>query len=215
MFDEATRPHVTEATFDEIFAGQQPILMGVEPNSFCWITGDVAENREGVTWARHFDQFPHLQHAVTDAGTGLIKGLSLSNDRRKQADQPAIAHSLDVFHTKREGNRAWRATEAKVWKAQKKADDLWRPLEKMRQQGQSLQGKTQRASAASREAERLLDEAIGIETAWREVCSALEWFTPEGDRNTSALARAKLNQWLPKLRGRPWEKTVRLLQRAE
>lgn len=38
VLDEVTRPLVVEATFDEIFAGQQPILMGVEPSSFCWIT---------------------------------------------------------------------------------------------------------------------------------------------------------------------------------
>ena len=65
VLDEATRPPVVEATFDEFFAGQQPILMGVEPASFCWITGDVAANREGVTWAAHFDLFANLEHAVT------------------------------------------------------------------------------------------------------------------------------------------------------
>ena len=37
VLDEVTRPLVVDATFDEIFAGRQPILMGVEPNSFCWI----------------------------------------------------------------------------------------------------------------------------------------------------------------------------------
>jgi predicted metal-dependent hydrolase len=215
VLDEVTRPLVVEATFDEIFAGQQPILMGVEPNSFCWITGDVAANREGVTWARHFDLFPNLEHAVTDAGSGLLKGLRLSSVKREAADQPGISHSLDVFHTKHEGHRAWRVTESRLWKAQKTAEDLWRPLQKRQQQGQSIQSQTQRAHAASHEAEQLLDEAIEIETAWREVCSALEWFTPEGQRNTSSAARSKLDEWLPKLRGHEWEKTVRLLQRPE
>jgi hypothetical protein len=215
VLDEATRPLVVEATFDEIFAGQQPILMGVEPNSFCWITGDVAANREGTTWATHFDLFPNLEHAVTDAGSGLLKGLRLSSAKREAADQPGIGHSLDVFHTKREGHRAWRVTESRLWKAQKKAEDLWRPLKKRQRQGLSIQNQTQRAHAASRETERLLDEAIEIETAWREVCSTLEWFTPDGERNTSMVARAKLDEWLPKLRGREWEKTVRLLSRPE
>lgn len=215
VLDEVTQPLVVEATFDEIFAGRQPILMGVEPNSFCWITGDVADNRDGSTWARHFDLFPNLEHAVTDAGSGLLKGLRLSSQRRQAAQQPGLGHSLDVFHTKREGQRAWRATEARLWKAQQKAEDLWRPLKKRQQQGLSIQGMTQRAYAASRQAERLLDEAVEIETAWREVCAALEWFTPDGDRNTSASARAKLDEWLPRLRGREWEKTVRLLSRPE
>ena len=215
VLDEATRPLVVEATFDEIFAGQQPILMGVEPNSFCWITGDVAANREGTTWASHFDLFPNIEHAVTDAGSGLLKGLRLSSAKREAEDLAGIGHSLDVFHTKREGHRAWRVTESRLWKAQKKAEDLWRPLKKRQQQGLSIQSRTQRAHAASREAEQLLDEAIEIETAWREVCSAVEWLSPEGDRNTSAAARAKLDEWLPKLRGREWEKTVRLLSRPE
>jgi hypothetical protein len=213
VLDEATRPLVVKGTFDEIFAGQQPILMGVEPNSFCWITGDVAANREGTTWAGHFDLFPNLEHAVTDAGSGLLKGLRLSSAKREAEDLPGIGHSLDVFHTKREGHRAWRVTESRLWKAQKKAEDLWRPLKKRQQQGLSIQNKTQRAHAALREAEQLLDEAVEIETAWREVCSALEWFTPDGDRNTSIAARTKLDEWLPKPRGREWEKTVRLLSR--
>lgn len=204
-----------EGTFDEIFVGQQPILMGVEPNSFCWMVGDLAENRDGDTWACHFDRFNQLEHAVTDAGSGLLKGLALANERRHQAGHEPIAHTLDVFHTKREGRRAWRVTESRVWKAQKKADDLWRPLEKQRQQGRSLTGNTNRAYAASFEAERLLREAIQVETAWQHVCSALEWFTPDGELNTVEAARAKLDAWLPHLKGKTWEKTVRMLRRPE
>jgi hypothetical protein len=204
-----------EGTFDEIFVGQQPILMGVEPNSFCWIVGNLAQNRDGETWASHFDRFDHLEHAVTDAGSGLLKGLKLTNEQRQQAEREPIAHTLDVFHTKREGRRAWRITESRLWKAQKKADDLWRPLEKQRQQGQSLTGQTNKAHAASCEAERVLREVIEIETAWHHICSALEWFTPGGELNTIDAARAKLDLWLPHLKGKTWEKTVRMLQRPE
>jgi len=215
VLDEFTRPLVVEGTFDEIFVGQKPILMGVEPNSFCWIVGDLAENRDGASWARHFDGFEQLEHAVTDAGSGLFKGLALSNARRKEASHESIAHTLDVFHTKYEGSRAFRVTESRLWKAQKIADDLWRPLKKKRQQGESIQGQTQQAHAANRRAEQLLEEAIQIETAWKQVCSALEWFTPEGELNTRADARGKLKTWLPLLKGKTWEKTVRMLQRPE
>lgn len=215
MLDEFTRPLVIEGTFDEIFVGQKPILMGVEPNSFCWVVGDLAENRDGPSWARHFDGFEQLEHAVTDAGSGLLKGLALSNERRQQADREPIEHTLDVFHTKYEGNRAWRVTESRLWKAQKKADDLWRPLEKRRQQGKSIRSKTQQAHAASRHAEQLLEEAIQIETAWKQACSALEWFTPEGELNTREAAREKLKTWLPFLKGDTWAKTVRMLERPQ
>lgn len=215
VLDEVARPLVMEATFDEIFVGRQPILMGVEPASFCWITGAVAANREGTHWAKQFIPLTGLEHAVTDAGLGLLKGLRLANDQRAAANQPTITHSLDVFHAKREGNRAWRVTESRLWKAQDQADALWRPLRKRQQQGLSIVSKTQKAHAATRRAEQLLDAAVEVETAWREVCSALEWFTPQGERNTPATARAKLDHWLPKLSGRPWEKTIRLLSRPE
>ena len=39
VLDEATRPRVTEGAFDEIFVGRTPILMGVEPESLCWVRG--------------------------------------------------------------------------------------------------------------------------------------------------------------------------------
>jgi predicted metal-dependent hydrolase len=215
MLDEFTRPLVSEGAFDEIFVGRKPILMGVEPNSLCWIVGDLAENRDGASWARHFDGFEQLEHAVTDAGTGLLKGLALSNARRREADRPPIGHTLDVFHTKHEGARAFRVTESRVWKAQKIADDLWRPLEHKRKQGQSIRGQAQRAHAARRRAEQRLEEAVEIETAWKQVCSALEWFTPEGELNTREAAREKLNTWLGFLQGETWAKTVRMLQRPE
>ena len=215
MLDEFTRPRVIEGAFDEIFVGQKPILMGVESASLCWVVGDLSETREGSVWARHFDRFEHLEHVVTDAGPGLLKGLALTNERRQQVGREPIEHTLDVFHTKHEGARALRVTEARVWKAQKTADDLWRPLEKKRRQGQTLKGQTQRASAARRRAEQLFEEAIQTETAWKEVGSALEWFTPEGELNTHEAAREKLDRWLPLLKGETWAKTVRMLKRPE
>lgn len=215
VLDEFTRPRVTEGAFDEIFVGQKPILMGVEPNSLCWIVGDLAENRDGASWARHFEGFEQLEHAVTDAGTGLLKGLSLSNAHRGKADRPPIGHTLDVFHTKYEGAWAFRVTESRVWNAQKIADDLWRPLKKKRQQGQSIQGQTPRAHAANRRAEQRLEEAVEIETAWKQVGSALEWFTPAGELNTREAARENLNTWLGFLKGETWAKTVRMLERPE
>ena len=77
MLDEVARPQVIEGAFDEIFVGQTPVLMGVEPTSLCWVLGHVADNREGQTWAREFQKFPSLEHAITDGGSGLLKGLTL------------------------------------------------------------------------------------------------------------------------------------------
>ena len=149
VLDEATREQVTEGAFDEIFVGRTPILMGVEPESLCWVLGELADSRDGATWAAKFARFGSLEHVITDAGSGLAKGLGLTNESRPQP----LEHTLDVFHTLREGSRAWRMTESRVWKLDAQAEKLWKPLERLRRQGQSLQGRTQTAHAAPRQSQ--------------------------------------------------------------
>lgn len=211
MLDEFARPRVKEGAFDEIFVGRTPILMGVEPTSLCWVLGQIADNRVGPTWACEFQRFPSLEHAITDAGTGLVSGLKLASAARSQP----LEHSLDVFHTLYEGGRAWRTTESQLWKLHEQAKQLWKPLERRERYGLSLQGQTHKARAASQRAEEALESAVQIETAWHQVQECLELFTPDGQLNTHSAARAKLDQWLPSLKGSQWAKTVRLLRRPE
>lgn len=211
VLDEVARPKVIEGAFDEIFVSQTPVLMGVEPASLCWVLGQVADNREGQTWAREFQNFPSLEHAITDAGSGLLKGLTLSNSSRSQP----VEHSLDVFHTLHEGGRAWRKTESRVWKLNEQAQQSRKAVRRLQRRGKSVKGHAQAAGRASQKAERALELAVEIETAWQHVAECLELFTPEGQLNTHAAARAKLDQWLPGLKGSQWAKTIRLLQRPQ
>jgi len=211
VLDEVARQKVIEGAFDEILVAQKPVLMGVEPASLCWVLGRVAGNREGQTWAREFQSFPSLEHAITDAGRGLVKGLALASAARPQP----IEHSLDVFHTLQEGGRAWRKTELQVWKLNERAEQSLDLAQRLKRQGKSVQGRGPAAGRARRRAERALDSAIEIETAWKQVQECLELFTPEGRLNTAAAARAKLDRWLPELKGSQWAKTIRLLQRPE
>jgi hypothetical protein len=204
VLDEFARSRVKEGAFDEIFVGRTPILMGVEPTSLCWVLGRIADNREGSTWAQEFQGFPSLEHAITDAGSGLVSGLKLASATRSQP----LEHSLDVFHTLQEGSRAWRATEGQLWKLHEQARDLWKPLERRERQGLSLQGLTHKARAASQRAEEALEAAVHLEAAWHQVQGCLELFTPDGQLNTHAAARAKLDQWLPGLKGSQWAKSV-------
>jgi hypothetical protein len=106
-------------------------------------------------------------------------------------------------------------TEARLWKLHDQAQQLWKPLRRRREQGLSLQGRTQTAQQAERRAEAALEEAVRIEAAWERARSALEFFTPEGRLNTVAAARAVLTEALPQLAGETWAKTVRLLQQPE
>jgi hypothetical protein len=66
-----------------------------------------------------------------------------------------------------------------------------------------------------REAERLWDRATAAETAWRQVRSAFEFFTPEGRLNDREQAAAVVAAALPHLSGSAWAKTRRLLLRRE
>jgi hypothetical protein len=211
VLDEVARPQVIEGAFDEIFVGQTPVLMGVEPTSLCWVLGHVADNREGQTWAREFQKFPSLEHAVTDAGGGLLKGLTLCQASRTTP----LAHTLDVFHTLYLGGRAMRMTESPVWKAGAQAQKYCQELRRLKRQGKETSWPGKRADKACQKAELALNSAIEIETAWRHVQECLELFTPEGQLNTAAAARAKLDEWLPRLKGPQWAKTIRTLRRPQ
>ena len=92
------------------FFGPRPALMVVEPESLCWMTGRIAEARDGLTWAGEFARLPALRAVVRDDGTGLGKGVRLDNARRRAAGLPEFDDTLDVFHTLREGGRALRKT---------------------------------------------------------------------------------------------------------
>jgi hypothetical protein len=211
VLDEAARPRVTAGAFDEIFVAGKPVLMGVEPASLCWVLGRSADNREAKTWAGELDKFPALEQAVTDAGLGLVKGLRASDASRLRP----VEHSLDVFHTLYQGGRAWRMTEARLWKIAEHAEQARFRAKQARRAGRSLLSLGPAAHQARLKAERILEEAVEIETAWRHLRQCLEPFTPDGRLNTAAAARAELTKWLPALKGPAWAKTVRVLGRPE
>src|SRR5262249_47955021 len=80
----------------------------VEQHSLCWLSGRLADDRNGQTWAEEFRRFPKLQQVTRDGGSGLAKGIALVNQQRQVAGQHAIADQEDHFHTLREGCRALR-----------------------------------------------------------------------------------------------------------
>ncbi|MGH7173786.1 MAG: hypothetical protein ACRELG_26185, partial [Gemmataceae bacterium] len=66
VLDEASRPHVEQVAADEIFFGRRPCLMVVEQHSLCWLSGRLADNRDGVTWADEFRRWPNLKQVTRD-----------------------------------------------------------------------------------------------------------------------------------------------------
>ena len=214
VLDEFSRPRVQQAAPDEIFFGKKPCLMVVEQHSLCWVSGRLAERRDGVEWAKEFRQLPNLRQATQDGGTGLAKGLATVNAERQQAGRAAVVTQDDHFHVLREGTRALRKMQgaatrwlAKAEKADRKA------ATKERQTGD---GRGRGAAArAWRRAERAVDAWSAAEKAWAEVTAALQLFTPQGSLNTRAQAEAALQAALPRLSGPVWSKVRRLLGRPQ
>jgi hypothetical protein len=189
--------------------------MVVEPESLCWLTGRMVKARDGVTWAQEFARFPALKAVVRDDGTGLGKGLKLERARRRAAGQADLDDTLDIFHTFREGGRALRKTWGGATRALDAADAAQRAWDRLDRQGTSLTGKVAPPNRLWCEAERLWDQATAAETAWRQVKSAFEFFTPAGRINDRAQAQAVVAAALPDLSGAAWAKTRRLLLRRE
>jgi len=75
VLDDFTRPLVQQAVVDELFARRRPILMVAEPQSLCWVSGRLAQRRDGATWAEEFARLPALEQVTKDGGSGLAKGL--------------------------------------------------------------------------------------------------------------------------------------------
>jgi hypothetical protein len=69
VLDEISRCRVQQAAADEIFFGNKPCLMVIEPASLCWLSGRLTDSRNGEEWAKEFRQLPNLRQATQDGGT--------------------------------------------------------------------------------------------------------------------------------------------------
>lgn len=215
VLDAVARPRAEQVAADEIFFGRRPCLMVVEQDSLCWLTGRLADNRDGDTWAEEFRQLPNLQQVTRDGGTGLAKGVAVVHQERQDQNRPGIADQEDHFHTLREGRRALRRMQQRVCRA---IDDLaaaqHRERQKTRRTG-SRQGTATVTAQAERHAEAAVDAGVAGEQAWASVVDALRRFTPTGELNTRLRAEGILAAALPTLAGPEWAKTRRALTRPQ
>ena len=184
--------------------------MVVEPKSICWVSGRLAFRRDGATWWEELRGLTKLKDIVSDAGGALCKAV-----KWLAAERSDLSHGLDVFHTKREGNKALRRDYGAASRAMEHAATKQREADKLRRCGRHSSNQAAAAGRRWRRAEALLDQAAASERAWQDVCAALEFFTAEGRLNDRRQAEAKIQEAWPHLRGRAWAKTRRLLKRAE
>lgn len=213
--DDVARPQAAQVAAAAIFFGRQPCLMVVEQHSLCWLTGRLADNRNGATWAEAFRRLPNLQQVSRDGGTGLAKGVAQVNQERQAQGQSPIADQEDHFHTLREGRRALRQMQQRVCRCiDARAAAQHREQVKVRRTG-SRPGTAAATAQAERQAAAAVAAGAAVEEAWASISAALPLFTPRGELNTRARAEGIITAALPRLADPLWAKTRRALTRPQ
>jgi hypothetical protein len=215
VLDAFTRPRVRQAVPDEIFVRRRPILMVAEPQSLCWVSGRLAQRRDGVTWAAEFAQLPALEQVTKDGGTGLANGLAQVNAARRQQGQPAAAEQDDHFHLLRDGRRALRQNESIARRALEQAETAQRGLKKKGNYGYRQTGRATGVAKRWRQAEQAFDAWGREERAWQRVEAACTLFRADGSLQTRAQAEADGGAALAELAGPRWAKVRRALARPQ
>jgi hypothetical protein len=214
VLDEFARAQVKQVAADEIYV-KAPVLMVVEPDSMCWLTGSLTPQVSGEVWCEQFATLPALEQVTRDAGSGLGKGVALLNEQRQQQALPAVADQLDHFHTVREGNRGQRKGSLRLHQAFTKAEKAQQEHDRNRQQGTHVPGQGSKVSHWWKQAEAVMDQVQHTGNAWQKTQEALRLFTPAGELNSRAQADAVLAETLPELPDADFAKAKRLLTKPQ
>lgn len=216
VLDEACRSRVLTLCLDEIFFHQVPVLAMVEPHSMVWVAGQRGPDRTGETWFTLLKPWSSLERVISDAGTGLEKGVRLLNEARGEvpAGAPAgvpVSVGLDAFHTlydlQKVLARCWRRAEL-LLEAACQADG---EVDKVKRQGRDARGASARTRAAWRRAEQAFDEAVLAEAACEQMRVALGLFRRDGGLSDRHWAQHQIDEALRTLSAQEWAKARRLL----
>jgi hypothetical protein len=218
LLDHACQSLVVCLCLDEIFFHRQTVLMAVEPHSLAWVLAERAPDRSGPTWAKALAAWPAVEDVAADGGSGLELGLALTGQRRAEVAARAQTNAvplrgrLDLFHTRREGERVLRRDWA--W-----AEGLWEEAEKLdrakarfdRGGGDGRHFTKDVPGKAWAQAIRAFEEVEGREKAWARAVAALALFRPDGRLNDRAWAEGELQAATAALTGSRWAKVRRML----
>jgi len=204
---------------DEIFFHHDPVLVAVEPHSMAWVAGQRGPDRTGDTWYDVLKPWPNLERVVSDAGTGLARGVKLLNEARATTSTDLEQHmsepvqcGLDIFHTEREMQRVvsrrW-AGAAKRLETASKADEQ---VAQAKRHGIDARAAAGRARQAWHQAERVFDQAVAAETAMNRIKAAVALWRPDGHLNDRAWAQQQIAETISELGAEEWGKVRRLLQ---
>jgi hypothetical protein len=214
VVDEVARQRVCEAAADEIYV-KAPVLMVVEAESLCWISGRLSEEVRGAAWERELAVLPQLEQVLRDGGSGLKKGVALVNVQRQAQGRQRVVDQGDHFHALRGGSVCVRQAERQARTTLAVAEAAEKKLAACDRQGHKRTGPAVRASFAWKQAEKAMDNWQTQERLWQQTKEALQLFTPTGELNTRARAEAVLAETLPRLSDSAFAKSKRQLQKPE
>jgi hypothetical protein len=214
VLDEVARQGVCEVAADEIYV-KDPVLMMVEPESLCWLSGRLSAAVSGAAWEREFAALPKLEQLTRDGGTALEKGVALLNAQRQAQGQELVVDQGDHFHALQGGSLGLRKAQMQASKTLTAAAVAEKELAECDRQGHKRTGPAVRASFAWKKAEKAMDDWQTQEQAWHKTKQALRLFTPTGELNTRARAEAVLAETLPQLPDSAFTKTKRQLRQPE
>jgi hypothetical protein len=214
VLDEFTCDKVKQAVADEIYT-KKPVLMVLEPESMCWVSGRLVTGASGAEWTKELGKLPHLQQVTRDAGTGLGKGVADLNEQRAEQGLTPVADQLDHFHTLREGGRAVSHAERQASGALKAADKVEAEQARRQRHGQSIRGTANHVRFCWAKANKAMNAWQARDEAWQKVKAAVQLVTPEGELNSRAQAEAALAATLPQLPDAEFAKAKRLLQQPQ
>jgi hypothetical protein len=215
QLDRSCRVLVLVGCLDEIFLHRQPVLVGVEPMSMVWFLGKKVASHQGSTWFAELQPWTSLCYVTSDAGAGLKAGIARMQQHRRETNQVPLEKGLDVFHTKREAQRALRIIWSRVERAWERAEAAGRALKQARWKGRSERALTQQVHEAWTKAFDAFKLYEKREAVWKRVEPALDVFRPDGQLNDRAWAQQQVTWALPRLPGLEWSKVHGLLKTAE
>jgi hypothetical protein len=214
IFDEVARQQVRDATADEIYVSD-PVLMVVEQESLCWVSGQLTASVSGEAWAKEFKQLPNLDQVVRDGGKGLEKGIALVNEQRQEQQQAPVVDKGDHWHAFRGGSGGLRSAEQQACKALAVAEAAQEEVEACKRQGRDARRASGQSQAAWRKAEEAMDLWSERERVWGQTKEAMQLITPTGELNTRQRAEEVLARTLPQLPDSGFAKAKRQLQKPE
>src|ERR1700727_2397701 len=168
VFDEYTQPLVRDGAGDEIYVSD-PVLMVVEQESLCWITGRLSNEVSGSAWAQEFARLPNLEQLARDGGVALAKGVILENEQRQTQSRAGIMDQGDHFHATWNGGVGLRRAEMRASKALAQAELAEKALAECARQGKTQTGPASRVYQAWKSAEKAMDVWRDTERLWQQI----------------------------------------------